>query len=208
MDFIIERVTNLSPDTVDITIQKIKEVWAKMPTPEWFAMDSDEEISDYFTSGKSWLYVAKEISEDSKDSANPECSGDLTDCMDSVKAVFHNDARDFDCPEFAGLFTTIFPGLGEENLGRDLGFSDEDLMKSAHMETVIIAPEYRGHHLQARLMAKAEEDLKSAGYKHLLCTIHPENPYSLNNALSLGYKVEKLVEKYGGLPRNILLKEI
>ena len=60
MDFIMERVTNLSPDTIDISIQKIKEVWAKMPTPEWFAMDSDEEISDYFTSGKSWLYVAKE----------------------------------------------------------------------------------------------------------------------------------------------------
>ena len=46
MDFIIERVTNLSPDTVDISIQKIKEVWSKMPTPEWFAMDSDEEISE------------------------------------------------------------------------------------------------------------------------------------------------------------------
>ena len=194
MEFIIKRVTNLSPDTIDISIQKIKEIWAKMPTPEWFAMDSDEEIRDYFTSGKSWLYVAKEkMSEDSIDLADSE---------------FHNDERDFDCPEFAGLFTTIFPGPGPENLGRDLGFSDEDLMKSAHMETVVIAPKYRGHHLQARLMAKAEEDLKAAGYKHLLCTIHPENPYSMNNALSLGYKVEKLVEKYGGLPRNILLKEI
>jgi len=194
MEFIIKRVTNLSPDTIDISIQKIKEIWAKMPTPEWFAMDSDEEIRDYFTSGKSWLYVAKEkMSEDSIDLADSE---------------FHNDERDFDCPEFAGLFTTIFPGTGPENLGRDLGFSDEDLMKSAHMETVVIAPKYRGHHLQARLMAKAEEDLNAAGYKHLLCTIHPENPYSMNNALSLGYKVEKLVEKYGGLPRNILLKEI
>ena len=188
MDFIIERVTNLSPDTVDISIQKIKEVWAKMPTPEWFAMDSDEEIREYFTSGRSWLYVAKARTSD--------------------ESIFYNDARDFDCPEFAGLFTTIFPELGPENLGRDLDFSDEDLMKSAHMETVVIAPEYRGHHLQARLMAKAEEDLKMAGYKHLLCTIHPENPYSMNNTLSLGYKVEKLVEKYGGLPRNILLKEI
>lgn len=194
MEFIIKKVTNLSPDTIDISIQKIKEIWAKMPTPEWFAMDSDEEIRDYFTSGKSWLYVAKEkMSEDSIDLADSE---------------FHNDERDFDCPEFAGLFTTIFPGTGPENLGRDLGFSDEDLMKSAHMETVVIAPKYRGHHLQTRLMAKAEEDLKAAGYKHLLCTIHPENPYSMNNALSLGYKVEKLVEKYGGLPRNILLKEI
>lgn len=188
MDFVVEKVTNLSSDVIVICIQKIKEIWGKMPQPEWFAMDSDEEISDYFTSGKSWLYVAKE-----KNAENPE---------------FYNDVRDFDCPEFAGLFTTIFPGLGPENLGRDLGFSDEDLIKSAHMETVVIAPKYRGHHLQARLMAKAEEDLKAAGYKHLLCTIHPENPYSLNNALSLGYKVEKLVEKYGGLPRNILLKEI
>lgn len=191
MDFIIERVTNLSSDTVDISIQKIKEVWAKMPTPEWFAMDSDEEIRDYFTSGKSWLYIAKENTSDN-----------------FSNSMFYNNARDFDCPEFAGLFTTIFPELGPENLGRDLGFSDEDLMKSAHMETVVIAPEYRGHRLQARLMKKAEEDLKAAGYKHLLCTIHPENPYSMNNALSLGYKVEKLVEKYGGLPRNILLKEI
>ena len=191
MDFIIQRVTNLSPDTVDISIQKIKEVWAKMPTPEWFAMDSDEEISDYFTSGKSWLYVAKENTSDN-----------------SSNSMFYNDARDFDCPEFAGLFTTIFPELGPENLGRDLEFSDEDLMKSAHMETVVIVPEYQGHRLQARLMEMAEKDLKAAGYKHLLCTIHPENPYSMNNALSLGYRMEKQVEKYGGLPRNILLKEI
>ena len=206
MDFIIERVTNLSPDTVDISIQKIKEIWAKMPTPEWFAMDSDEEIKEYFTSGRSWLYVAKTKKsvayENNSDSNKPEKSDN------GSNSYFYNDAMDFDCPEFAGLFTTIFPGLGPENLGRDLGFSDEDLLKSAHMETVVIAPEYRGHHLQARLMSKAEEDLKATGYKHLLCTIHPENPYSLNNVLSLGYKVEKLVEKYGGLPRNILLKEI
>ncbi len=188
MEFIIERVTNLSPDTIDITISKIKEIWAQMPTPEWFAMDSDKEISDYFTYGKSWLYVAKEKTGET--------------------SRFYNDSRDFDCPGFAGLFTTIFPELGQENLGRDLGFSNEDLMKTAHMETVVIAPAYRGHHLQARLMAKAEEDLKDAGYKHLLCTIHPDNPYSMNNALSLGYKVEKLVDKYGGLPRNILKKEI
>ena len=188
MEFFIEKMTNLSPGVIDTSIQKIKKIWAKMPTPEWFAMDSDKEISDYFTSGKSWLYVAKE-----KTSKQP---------------IFYNDVRDFVCPEFAGLFTTIFPELGHENLGRDLDFSDEDLIKSAHMETVVIAPEYRGHHLQARLMAKAEEDLKVADYKYLLCTIHPENPYSMNNALSLGYKVEKLVEKYGGLPRNILLKKI
>ena len=188
MEFIIEKVTNLSPDTIDISIQKIKEIWAQMAQTEWFAMDTDEEIRDYFTSGNSWLYVAKE-----KTAENPE---------------FYNASRDFDCPEFAGLFTTIFPGLGPENLGRDLDFSDEDLMKSAHMETVVISPKYRGHHLQAKLMAKAEEDLKEAGYKYLLCTIHPNNQYSMNNALSLGYKVEKLVKKYGGLPRNILLKEI
>lgn len=188
MEFIIEKVTNLSPDIVDITIRKIKEVWAKMPHSDWFAMDSDGEIIDYFKKGRSELYIAKE-----KTSDNPE---------------FYNNPKDLDCPEFAGLFTTLLPGLGQENLGRDLGFTDEELMKSAHMETVIILPKYRGHHLQARLMSRAEEDLKKSGYRHLLCTIHPDNPYSLNNALSLGYKVEKTVEKYGGLPRNILLKEI
>lgn len=188
MDFVIEKVTNLSQETINLSIQKIKDVWSMMPTPQWFAMDSDKEIHDYFTEGKSRLYVAK-----AKTSLNTE---------------FYNDSRDFDCPEFAGLFITICPELGAENLGRDLEFSDHDLVKSAHMETVIISPKYRGHHLQARLMAKAEEDLKASGYKHLLCTIHPDNKYSLNNALSLGYNIQKLTEKYGGLPRYILLKEI
>ncbi len=110
--------------------------------------------------------------------------------------------------QIAGLFMVTYPGLSEENLGRDLDFPERDLCKTAHMDTVIILPQYRGGHLQKRLMQVAEADLKQAGYRYLLCTIHPDNRYSLDNALALGYRSKKSTLKYGGLPRNILFKEL
>ena len=108
----------------------------------------------------------------------------------------------------AAIFMTLAPGKSPENLGYDIGLSDDKIPYVAHMESVVVHPDYRGHKLQRRLMEAAEKDLKAAGYRYLLATIHPENPYSMNNALSLGYQVMRVCEKYGGYLRAILMKEI
>lgn len=108
----------------------------------------------------------------------------------------------------AGIFMVTFPALSEENLGRDLGFPDTDLLRTAHMDTAVILPAYRGHHLQQKLMEAAERDLTQAEFKHLLCTIHPDNCFSLQNAAAQGYRIARSTTKYNNLPRYILHKAL
>lgn len=110
--------------------------------------------------------------------------------------------------ETAGLFMVALPGLEKNNLGHDLGFSEEKLLKTAVMDSAAILPEYRGHHLQYRLMQAAEAELRKRGYLYLTSTVHPENHSSHNTLTRQGYQVVATKEKYGGLLRDILLKEL
>ena len=104
----------------------------------------------------------------------------------------------------AAVFSVVYPGMQKFNLGYDLGFSAEDLTRVVHMDTAAVHPDYRGRGIQHRMMLHAEEEL--AG-KILLCTIHPDNRYSLNNVLKQGYTIEKKTEKYGSI-RYILRKDL
>jgi len=106
----------------------------------------------------------------------------------------------------AAYFMVHFPGADDNNLGRELGFSDEELLLTAHMDSAAVLPEYRGYRLQARLCAMAEEKLRAAGYRYLVCTVHPDNRFSLSNMQRSGYEIKKTMLKYGGLRRHILLK--
>lgn len=110
--------------------------------------------------------------------------------------------------KLAGVFLTAFPGRSRENLGRDIGLPDTELERVAHMDTAAILPEYRGNRLQIRLMRRAEEDLRQQGFGYLLCTVHPDNRFSRDNMLRQGYQAVKITKKYGGLPREILCKEL
>ncbi|MEA4969021.1 MAG: GNAT family N-acetyltransferase [Candidatus Pelethousia sp.] len=106
----------------------------------------------------------------------------------------------------AGVFQAHFPGLAEENLGRDAGLWPAELPKAAHMDSVAVRPAYRGHKLQTKLLIEGEKEMAALGYRHLFCTAHPDNSYSLTNLLDLGYMLTVTVKKYGGLPRHVLYK--
>jgi|GEM_PF-486522 len=108
----------------------------------------------------------------------------------------------------AGCFLVEIPGDVEYNLGKDLGFSKEQLLVSAHMDTAVVDPLYRGHHLQDRMMEACEKEMKKRGIHYLLVTVHPDNPYSLSNVRKRGYQIRKTKEKYGGSLRHILCKEV
>lgn len=110
--------------------------------------------------------------------------------------------------ETAGLFMVALPGLGENNLGYDIGFTEEQLLATAVMDSAAILPQYRGHHLQYRLMQTAEAELRKRGYRYLTSTVHPGNHSSHNTLTRQGYRVVAQKEKYGGLLRDVLLKEI
>ena len=112
-----------------------------------------------------------------------------------------------DGERMAAAFDVLYPGLAPYNYGYDLGFTEEELLQVIHMDTSAVHPDYRGQGLQGSMVRTAEETLSGQGRKILLCTVHPENRFSLNNMLRQGYEVQKRVLKYGS-ERYILRKDI
>lgn len=109
--------------------------------------------------------------------------------------------------QLAGAFDLLVPGLEEYNYGYDLGLSAEELIHVINMDSAAVYPQYRGQRLQQRLLAEAEKEIRISGRRILLCTVHPENRYSLNNVLQQGYTIQKKLEKYGSV-RYLLRKDI
>lgn len=112
-----------------------------------------------------------------------------------------------DGDRIAGVFSIIHPGLEDFNLGHDLGFDEEKLRQVVHMDTAAVHPDYRGHKLQYRMMVHAEHEIATRGGRILLCTIHPDNRYSLQNVLNQGYSIQKKLSKYDSV-RYILRKDL
>lgn len=106
--------------------------------------------------------------------------------------------------QLAAVFSIIRPGLRDFNLGHEIGLEEGDLRRVVHMDTAAVHPDFRGLGLQRRMMAEAERVLTG---RILLCTIHPDNRYSLQNALKLGYRIEKRVGRYGSV-RYVLRKDL
>ena len=104
----------------------------------------------------------------------------------------------------AGGFSIVHPRLRSFNLGYELGLPEAELLRVIHMDTAAVHPDFRGRGLQKRLTQRVEDAL---GHGILLCTIHPENRYSLQNAMTVGYQIQKQVSRYGSI-RYILRKDI
>ena len=107
----------------------------------------------------------------------------------------------------AAAFDILHPGLASFNYGYDLGLTEEELMQVVHMDTSAVQKDYRGMGLQRKMVQTAEMALNGQGRKILLCTVHPDNCYSLNNMLKQGYTIQKRVAKYGS-ERLLLRKDI
>lgn len=99
-----------------------------------------------------------------------------------------------------------FPMDDEDNLGNDVGISE--LHKVAHLESIVVDEECRGNGLQDKMIKCAEEIIRESGYTYLMATVSPDNKYSLDNFERNGYEVMKIKEKYGGMMRAILLKNV
>ena len=99
--------------------------------------------------------------------------------------------------------------LAEDNLGRTLeNWSEGLLTKVSHMESAAVLPEFRGQKIQKKLLEEAEKIERKQGMQYLMCTVHPENRYSVENLEQLGYMVLLETEKYGGLRRKIVYKKL
>lgn len=108
----------------------------------------------------------------------------------------------------AGVFIVRTKQLGDENIGHDLKFDEEQCRQTAHMEIAMVKKEYRGQGLQHKMMEKAERILKEKGFHYLVGTAHPDNKASVNSFLKLEYEQVMTKEKYGGMTRSIFCKKI
>lgn len=108
--------------------------------------------------------------------------------------------------EIAGFLTIRFPKDEADNLGDYVKLSEEEKRYVAHMESAAVLPSYRGMGIQKKLMAWGEEIIQKTEYKYLMGTAHPENVFSVNNFLKLGYEIVAEDEKYGGYPRYVFFK--
>ena len=108
----------------------------------------------------------------------------------------------------AGFLTIRYPWKDDDNLGDYIRLSEEEKMYVAHMESAAVLPEYRGLRIQNQLMAKGFELLKETEYKYVMGTAHPDNIFSVNNFLKLGYEIVADVKKYGGLRRYVFAQRI
>lgn len=109
--------------------------------------------------------------------------------------------------EIAAFFIVAFPDTDEGNLGRELHWTEDRLSLVAHMDSACVRPEYRGHHLQGRLLEAAERELLLFPHQYLFCTVHPDNLASLKTMLGHGYVIVATKEKYHGRLRHILYKK-
>lgn len=94
----------------------------------------------------------------------------------------------------------------DEDLG--IGLEKYTVDKNANMKNIMVISQYRGNGLQGILMRRLEQLAVERGYTDLCASISPQNSFSLNNALALGYKVDHLATKYGGLERAIVVKKL
>ncbi len=106
----------------------------------------------------------------------------------------------------AGFLMVRFPGAAKDNLGVYAGISADEMDRVAHMESVTVRAAYRGYGLQRRLVEQGESLAVQLGYKYSMCTVAPQNPWSLANMQDAGYSIVATVPKYGGLMRHILFK--
>lgn len=99
-------------------------------------------------------------------------------------------------------------GYDLHNYGYDLGLEGDDLLKVGQVDTVLVQADYRGNKLQYIMCELLEEVAKEQDTPIMCATASPDNTFSVNNFLKLGYeiKVDKL--KYGGLRRYVLVKQL
>jgi ribosomal protein S18 acetylase RimI-like enzyme len=111
--------------------------------------------------------------------------------------------------DLAGFRCIAFPGYAGDHLGRDIGWTDDRLLMAAHLEAAVVHPDYRGNGLQYTMADLAiEHFVKPLGYRYLFATVAPANAASLRTLFKLGMSVVRLLPKYGGEWRYVMMLDL
>lgn len=102
-----------------------------------------------------------------------------------------------------------FQGSNKDNLGWDLGWTEEKVRQCAVLDTIVVDSAYRGKGLQRTLIRCCMEYAREvAGCERMLTTVAPGNIYSLKNVQAEGFEIIAEKKKYGGKERYILVRNV
>lgn len=109
-----------------------------------------------------------------------------------------------------GFRALLMPEIDAEHLGYDLGLSEEDLPHVIYQEISVVLPDYRGNRLQQKLAEVIMKELPhlEEDFHYVCCTVAPMNIPSLKDKFTQGMHIGALKEKYDGMLRYILVKEL
>ncbi|MGE6368083.1 hypothetical protein ACQKDB_03040 [Planococcus kocurii] len=112
--------------------------------------------------------------------------------------------------ELIGFRGLLIPEIDEEHLGWDIGLSPEELPKVIYQEISVVLPEYRGNRLQQKLAEVIMKELPNLEdeFRYICCTVAPMNIPSLKDKFTQVMYIAALKEKYAGLVRYILVKDL
>lgn len=115
--------------------------------------------------------------------------------------------------EMAGYFSVLYPDR-KDNLGVYAGLSEKERQNVVYLDSAAVKKSYRGNKLQRKMLEAAEHELnrqqreQKCKVQYRMCTVHPDNQYSLKNMQQNGYQLLARTELYGGLDRYILCKTV
>lgn len=109
-----------------------------------------------------------------------------------------------------GFRALLIPEIDAEHLGRDIGLAEDELPKVIYQEISAVLPDYRGNRLQQKLADVIMKELPNLEeqFRYVCCTVAPMNIPSLKDKFLQGMHIAALKEKYGGMERYILAKDL
>jgi hypothetical protein len=110
--------------------------------------------------------------------------------------------------EMVAYAALSFPGSDPDNLGRDLPLPEAELGHVADYDGSAVHPDYRGNHLQKLMTHKRHRYALLHNRYHILGTVSPFNPVSLQNFLGLGCRVRNVKQKYSDMVRLIIHRDL
>ena len=81
--------------------------------------------------------------------------------------------------------------MSETTLITGLRFLSEQKAQTVIMDSAVVFKKFRGNGLQGKMLAFCLDYLKGKGYHYYMCTIHPDNQYSLHNMQGGGFEIVK-----------------
>lgn len=112
--------------------------------------------------------------------------------------------------ELVAFRALLVPEIDAEHLGRDIGLEEDDLGNVIYQEISAVVPDYRGNRLQQKLAEVVMKELHKLEkkYRYVACTVAPMNIPSLKDKFTQKMYIAALKQKYDGLERYILVKDL